>query len=149
MHELRQGLIDTLRLRPSNHLRTVMIEVALIDQINDSIQHAEDMATLVRGLVDAVPGCKAMVNLIPYNDINRQQLISPKAQLYRQPSMERVLQYQKHLWSLGVYTHVRVTRGNEESAACGQLVTTTTTTKQQQRHRPRTITTTMTEIDDK
>ena len=124
IHELRQGgLIDTLLLRPPNFLRTVMIEVALMDQINDSIQNAEDMALLVRGLVDAVPCCKVMVNFIPYNDINSQQLISHKAKLYCKPSMDRVLQYQKHLWSLGVYTHVRVTRGDDESAACGQLVT--------------------------
>lgn len=133
IHELRQGLIDTLLLRPNNFLRTVMIEVALIDQINDSIENAEDMAMLVRGLVDAVPGCKVMVNLIPYNDINSNQLISHKAKLYRKPSMDRVLQYQKQLWSLGVYTHVRVTRGDDESAACGQLVTI----KQQQRQRQR------------
>jgi 23S rRNA (adenine2503-C2)-methyltransferase len=133
INELRQGLIDTLLLRPPNFLRTVMIEVALIDQINDSIQNAEDMAILVRGLVDAVPGCKVMVNLIPYNDINSNQLISQKAKLYRKPSMDRVLQYQKHLWSLGVYTHVRVTRGDDESAACGQLVTI----KQQQQQRQR------------
>ena len=123
MNELRQGLIDTLLLRPPNYLRTVMIEVALIDHLNDSMEHAEDMAHLVRGIVDAVPGCKIMVNVIPYNDINSQQLISHKAKLYRKPSMDRVVRYQKHLWSLGVYTHVRVTRGDDESAACGQLVT--------------------------
>jgi 23S rRNA (adenine2503-C2)-methyltransferase len=130
MYELRQGLIDTLLLRPLNYLRTTMIEVVLIDHVNDSIQHAEDMAMFVRGIVDAVPGCKLMVNLIPYNEINSNDgsnnfNISSKSQsfVYRKPNMERVMQYQQHLWSRGVYAPVRVTRGDDESAACGQLVT--------------------------
>jgi 23S rRNA (adenine2503-C2)-methyltransferase len=125
MMELRQGLIDTLLLRPMNFLRTTMIEVVLIDHINDSVTDAEDMAQFVRGIVDAVPGCKLLVNLIPYNDINsgNHNIISTKAQIYRKPSMERILQYQKQLWSYGVYTHIRETRGDDDSAACGQLVT--------------------------
>jgi 23S rRNA (adenine2503-C2)-methyltransferase len=129
MVELRQGLIDTLLLRPEN-FRTTMIEVALMDQINDSIQDADDMAYFVRGIIDAVPGCKLMVNLIPYNDHGlSNDGTNPKWKTpYRKPSMDRVLQYQQQLWSNGIHTHVRVTRGDDDSAACGQLVTTTTTT---------------------
>ena len=121
MTELRQGLIDALLMRPY-HFRTVMLEVVLIEEVNDTLQDAEDMAVLVRGLVDPVPGCKCMVNLIPYNEISPAKKTTPIT--YRTPRQERVLAYQQHLWSHGIYTHVRVTRGDAEQAACGQLVTT-------------------------
>ena len=172
LHELRQGLIDALLIRPPNFLRTVMIEVALMDQINDSIQDADDMATLVRGITDAVPACKVMVNLIPYNDIHRDSdndygdddddnnddtdnddtalftfpsstpaAVPPR---YRPPRREQVVQYQRHLWSRGVYTHVRETRGDNDSAACGQLVTRSTSRNRNRSRASRSIPTTTT-----
>ena len=140
-----------------------MIEVALMDQINDSIQDADDMATLVRGITDAVPACKVMVNLIPYNDIHRDDdnnddtdnddtalftfpsstpaAVPPR---YRPPRREQVVQYQRHLWSLGVYTHVRETRGDHDSAACGQLVTRSTSRNRNRSRASRSIPTTTT-----
>jgi 23S rRNA (adenine2503-C2)-methyltransferase len=121
MTELRQGLIEALLMRPI-HFRTTMLEVALMEEVNDTLQDAADMAVFVRGLVEQVPGCKCMVNLIPYNAVQTSnQEISKLA--YRTPRRERVLAYQKLLWSHGIYTHVRVTRGDAEQAACGQLVT--------------------------
>ena len=67
MAELQQGLIRTLRQRP-RHLRTIMLEVALMNQINDSIREADELAELAKGISQAVPDCKLLVNLIPYND---------------------------------------------------------------------------------
>jgi 23S rRNA (adenine2503-C2)-methyltransferase len=121
MTELRQGLIEALLMRPY-HFRTTMLEVALMEEVNDTRQDAEDMAVFVRGLVDQVPGCKCMVNLIPYNEISTHLPPIPKV-AYRTPHQERVLAYQQCLWSHGIYTHVRVTRGDAAQAACGQLVT--------------------------
>ncbi|GAX25065.1 hypothetical protein FisN_10Lu275 [Fistulifera solaris] len=115
MEDLRQGLIDTLLQRPMNNLRVVMLEVALMDGVNDSIKEADELAEFARVLMEQVPGCKLTVNLIPFNDIGQQ--------LYRKPSEERVVAFQRRLWEHGIFTHIRNTRGDDESAACGQLAT--------------------------
>lgn len=115
MKELRQGLIDTLLQRPMNNLRVVMLEVALMDGVNDSEDDADELADFALVIVDQVPGCKMTVNLIPFNDIGQQ--------LYRKPSEERVLAFQRRLQNRGIMTHIRSTRGDDESAACGQLAT--------------------------
>eukprot|EP00536_Pseudo-nitzschia_multiseries_P019044 jgi/Psemu1/265142/estExt_Genewise1Plus.C_37000001 len=115
MVELRQGLIDALLTRPMNG-RTCMLEVALMRDVNDRIEHADDIVEFVQGMVDQVPGIKPHVNLIPFNDIGQS--------LYQKPLNEDVKAFQKHLLSKGVFTHVRTTRGDEKTSACGQLATT-------------------------
>jgi 23S rRNA (adenine2503-C2)-methyltransferase len=42
---------------------------------------------------------------------------------YTKPPMERIIAYQKRLQEYGIQAHVRGTRGDDEMAACGQLVT--------------------------
>lgn len=114
MKELQQGFIVALLERPHN-FRTSMIEVVLVDGVNDSVEQATELAEFCREISDSVPGSKLVVNLIPYNDIGLPS--------YRKPSHESVDAFQRRLWSLGVYAHVRTTRGDDESAACGQLAT--------------------------
>jgi 23S rRNA (adenine2503-C2)-methyltransferase len=115
MLELRQGLIDALlRWKPKGK-RICMLEVALMDQMNDSLQEADDMVEFVRGILHQIPDAKVIVNLIPFNDIGQK--------LYRKPTIERVVAFQNRLQSQGIYSHIRTTRGDDESAACGQLAT--------------------------
>jgi 23S rRNA (adenine2503-C2)-methyltransferase len=114
MTELRQGMIDSLLARPLND-RTAMWEVALIAGVNDSMEAAVELADFARVLVDEVPGSKLVVNLIPFNDIGHH--------LYQKPTREAVVAFQQRLWSHGIYAHIRTTRGDDESAACGQLAT--------------------------
>lgn len=116
MEELRRGLIDTLKKRS---LRTCMVEVALMEGVNDSIREANELAEFVLNIMNEVPRSKLICNLIPYNDIGG----AGGTIAYKKPSMKRVLAFQKRLQDLGVYAHVRGTRGDEESAACGQLAT--------------------------
>ena len=115
MKELRQGLIDALLSRPMNG-RTVMLEVALMQGINDSLQEADDLAEFTKVILDKVPGSKVMVNLIPFNDIGHGE--------YQKPKQEDVVAFQKHLQSFGLFAHIRTTRGDDKTAACGQLATT-------------------------
>jgi len=117
MKELRQGMIDALLSRPKNFKRTAMLEVALIQDVNDGLQEADDLAEFARYIMEQVPGCKLIVNLIPYNEVFGGVVA------YRQPSNERVVAFQKQLWNSGIHAHVRTTRGDDESAACGQLAT--------------------------
>jgi 23S rRNA (adenine2503-C2)-methyltransferase len=114
MVELRQGLIDALLDRPHN-FRTTMLEIALMAGVNDSEKEADELAEFARVITDTVPGCKLIVNLIPFNDIGQD--------LYQKPSMEAVEAFMRRLWGNGVHAHIRATRGDDESAACGQLAT--------------------------
>ena len=115
MHELRQGLIDTLKARPVN-LRTTMLEIVLLDGVNDSLEHADELAEFAKVIIESVPGCKLVLNLIPYNPIEDG--------MFRKPSKEATMAFQKHLqYEHDLFAFVRVTRGDDESAACGQLIT--------------------------
>lgn len=120
MEELRQGLIDALNRKP-RHMRATMLEVALLAGVNDSERRADELAEFAHGIVDAVPGCKLVVNLIPYNEVSGGT--GEQESLYRKPSHEAVVYFQKRLWSQGIYAHIRTTRGDDATAACGQLAT--------------------------
>lgn len=114
MEDLRVGLVNALQTRP-NKLRRTMLEVALIAGVNDSDDDAMRLANFSRAIMNDVNGSKVVVNLIPYNAIDHPT--------YCAPSKERVLEFQKVLTNGGVMCYVRTTRGDDESAACGQLAT--------------------------
>jgi 23S rRNA (adenine2503-C2)-methyltransferase len=114
MVELRQGLIDTLLQRPMN-FRTTMFEVALMAGVNDTMEAADELAEFSKVIMETVPGCRLMVNLIPFNDIGHD--------LYEKPKMEAVDAFKKRLQCHGVFTQIRATRGDDKTAACGQLAT--------------------------
>eukprot|EP00529_Nitzschia_sp_RCC80_P011722 CAMPEP_0113482488 /NCGR_PEP_ID=MMETSP0014_2-20120614/22944_1 /TAXON_ID=2857 /ORGANISM="Nitzschia sp." /LENGTH=575 /DNA_ID=CAMNT_0000376005 /DNA_START=329 /DNA_END=2056 /DNA_ORIENTATION=- /assembly_acc=CAM_ASM_000159 len=127
MAELRQGLIDALLTKPMN-ARTVMLEVALMKGVNDQLEHADELAQFTQVIVDSVPGVKPHINLIPYNDIGpatkkvSSGISTPPVQ-YERPDSEDVTAFLQRLQSLGMYAHVRSTRGDDKIAACGQLAT--------------------------
>lgn len=102
--------ISLLRIM-SNHSSAFSSLLPLMDDINDGAKEAEEMAAYALDLKSKVPGMKLIINLIPFNDIGYE--------MYRRASAENVAQFQKS----GINTYVRTTRGDDESAACGQLAT--------------------------
>jgi len=114
MVELREGLIETMLARPMNG-RSVMLEVALMKGVNDSLKEAEELAAFAKVIAERVMGCKVMVNLIPFNDIGHGE--------YQRPDDKDVVAFQKYLQDRGLFSHVRATRGDDKTAACGQLAT--------------------------
>jgi 23S rRNA (adenine2503-C2)-methyltransferase len=88
--------------------RRVTFAYALLDGVNDSEEQARQLAARVRGI-------QAHVNLIPYNPTAGPGL--------RRPSRERVRAFQRALQAEGINATVRVERGVEIAAACGQLRT--------------------------
>jgi len=83
-------------------------EYVMLDGVNDSDQHARQLANLLNR-----HELRAKVNLIPHN---------PADPLPYQPSpAERVTQFQSILDSKGVRSFVRRPRGRDIFAACGQL----------------------------
>ena len=111
--ELREGLLNALKTRESLKQRTIMIAVTLIDGVNDRVEDAQDLANFVRPMLEVAP--KIALDLIPYNDIGVAGI--------GRPSRERVNEFQALLRRQGFFCSVRVTRGDEEDSACGQLTT--------------------------
>jgi len=68
-------------------------------------------------LCELMRGFRAHVNLIPYNAIG----VGVTGISYRRPAEERVRAFLDVLRGAGVCAHVRVTRGEDVAAACGQL----------------------------
>jgi len=86
--------------------RRVSFEYALINGINDSPEQARRLARLVDGLL-------CHVNLIPLNPVPE----SP----YRPSSQDRILSFQAELNRSKVSNTLRVERGADIRAGCGQL----------------------------
>ena len=87
--------------------RRVTFEYALMEGINDSTEIAMELASILKGN-------GSHVNLIPIN---------PTAGNFTRPSTGRVLKFEQILLDAGVNCTVRVEKGTEISAACGQLRT--------------------------
>lgn len=122
MEKLRDdGLIQALKRR-SKKLRNTMIEIALLDKVNDSIDDALHLVQFCQPLLEQVNGVKLVVNLIPWNDINAS---AGPAAFYKQPSMDRVSAYRQVLRDNNILCYVRTTRGDDKNAACGMLATET------------------------
>ena len=86
--------------------RNIFIEYALFDGVNDSIQNADELIRLLDGL-------KCSINLILGNPIPSSDF---------QPSTrETALAFQKKLIASGIRTMLRVSRGADIEAGCGQL----------------------------
>jgi 23S rRNA (adenine2503-C2)-methyltransferase len=86
--------------------RRLSIEWALIDGVNDGSSDAEELAAFVRPL-------RAHVNLIPLNPTPGYPV--------RGTSRDGVRAFRERLHTFGVNATVRITRGVEIDAACGQL----------------------------
>jgi 23S rRNA (adenine2503-C2)-methyltransferase len=90
--------------------RIPTIEYCMLAGVNDSDAQAHLMA-------DLVAPHRFHVNLIPYNPIGAG--LSGTA--YRRPAPQRVDRFLGILRDSGAVAHVRVTRGDDVDAACGQL----------------------------
>lgn len=99
-------LLDCCRSLPIPKRRRITFEYVLLRGINDSPADARRLSQLLRGI-----RCK--INLIPFNPHPG----SP----YRRPSAEEITRFQKALTELGHQVNVRMPRGDDIQAACGQL----------------------------
>jgi len=117
-NELRNELVPITRRYPVDELmaavreyiartgRRVTFEFALIDGVNDQIQQAQRLVTLLQGVI-------CHVNLIPLNP-------TPGSTLRPSPR-EQVISFRDVLEGAGIAVTVRMRRGISIEAGCGQL----------------------------
>jgi 23S rRNA (adenine2503-C2)-methyltransferase len=86
--------------------RKVFFEYVMLEGVNDSLQHAGELAELMCGKL-------YHVNLIPYNT-------TPDGRFAGTPD-ERIWEFAAVLEKAGVPTTVRKNMGRDIAAACGQL----------------------------
>jgi 23S rRNA (adenine2503-C2)-methyltransferase len=87
--------------------RCVLFEYVMLQDINDTPQHAVQLVRLLNNM-----RCK--VNLIPFNPFPNTS--------YQCSTPEVIARFQKRLLEADIRTTVRKTRGDDIDAACGQLV---------------------------
>lgn len=100
------ALMDACRAYVEKTGRRVSFEYALMEGVNDGVEHAAKLARLLEGLL-------CHVNLIPLNPTAD----SP----YRGSPRRRVLAFAEALRERGVPVSVRLRRGLDIEAGCGQL----------------------------
>ena len=101
-------LLDACRyyLQAGDQERHILFEYVMLDGVNDSLEHAKQLAGLLKGMA-------VKVNLIPFNPFEQSDYqTSPKA---------RVEKFQDYLYSKGIRTMTRRERGGDIDGACGQL----------------------------
>jgi len=101
-----EQLTDAVRRFPLKHRQRVTFEYVLLGGVTDSPEDALHLVKLLKGL-------RAKVNLIPLNEAEELA--------YRRPSDAVVERFQQILTDHNISAFVRKNRGNDISAACGQL----------------------------
>lgn len=117
--ELRDRLVPINRMHPIADLleacwryaakranRFITFEYVMLRDINDSIEHADELATLLKDR-------PAKVNLIPFNPFIGNE--------YERSRSETIRNFQNRLRHYGLVSTTRKTRGDDIDAACGQL----------------------------
>ena len=101
-----EELLDACRkynLRPGSK---ITFEYILIKGINDSAENANQLAELLKGM-------RSKINLIPFNEHEGSD--------FRRPEESAISNFRKILVKKGCTTMVRRSKGEDISAACGQL----------------------------
>ena len=101
-----EELIRACRQYPLAPRREITFEYILINGVNDSMEDADRLAGLLRPV-------KAKVNLIPFNE-------HPDS-AFRRPEEQTVDRFLERLHQAGYTAIVRYSKGQDISAACGQL----------------------------
>lgn len=117
-HELRQELMPIEKKYPLDELmkslkdyvgdtgRRITIEYTLIKDFNDTVPCAKELAKLLIGI-------KANINLIIYNPNDKDT--------FEKPSKESIQKFKYVLEQSGKKVTIRLERGSDIDAACGQL----------------------------
>ena len=117
--ELRDRLVPINRMHPIAELldacwryaakranRFITFEYVMLKDVNDSLQHADELAALLHGH-------PAKINLIPFNPFTDNE--------FQRSRTTSIRNFQNRLRERGLIATTRKTRGGDIDAACGQL----------------------------
>jgi 23S rRNA (adenine2503-C2)-methyltransferase len=102
------ALLDACREFPRDTRSRITFEYILMRGVTDDLRAARKLVKLLHGM-------KCKVNLIPYN--------AGPGSPYEAPAPEHVRAFQEELLNRGLLATVRISKGQDIAAACGQLVT--------------------------
>ncbi len=117
-HEVRKQLMQIENKYPMDELhkalkyyvektgRRITIEYLLIKDLNDTITSAKQLAAYLKNI-------KCNINLIPYNPTAKND--------YKRPSNNSIMKFKYLMEHSGKKVTVRLERGGDIDAACGQL----------------------------
>ena len=99
-------LMDALKAYSEDNHRRLTFEYILLKGVNDSDDHARQLADLIRGM-------NAYVNLIPYNEVDENG--------FKTTDERTSLRFYDVIMKNGVKATLRSRHGDDIDAACGQL----------------------------
>ena len=102
-----EKVMEAVRYYEKETKRSVTYEYLLLEGINDTKEHAEELIKLIKGTM-------GYVNLIPYNETNKDDQ-------FHRSSGNRVHNFLDYLMKGGVTATIRKEFGSDIDAACGQL----------------------------
>jgi len=101
-----EDLMEAVKYYTEKTGRRVTFEYGLFGGVNDQVEHAKELAHLIKDL-------KCHVNLIPVNYVpERDYVRTPRKQIFR---------FEKALKEEGINVTIRREHGHDIDAACGQL----------------------------
>ena len=102
-------LIDFLAEKSSQHHKVFFIEYTLINNVNDSKNHALQLIKLLSKV-------KVKINLLNFNEID--------GSFYKICPADKTRDFAKILYNHGLFVTTRFSKSKDISGACGQLITT-------------------------
>ena len=101
-----EQLIDAIKKYYAKTNRRITIEYVMLNGVNDSLDDAKKLATLLKDL-------NVYVNLIPYNETNHIE--------FKRTPKNKILEFGKVLQDNNITVTIRKEFGKNIQAACGQL----------------------------
>ena len=102
-----EKVIEAVKYYEKETKRRVTYEYLLLEGINDTKEHAQELIKLIKGTM-------GYINLIPYNETNKDDQ-------FHRSSGNRVHAFLDYLMKGGVTATIRKEFGSDIDAACGQL----------------------------
>ena len=101
-----EGVIEAAKYYVQKTNRRITFEYILLEGVNDSIDQANELSDLLRGI-------NCYVNLIRYNIVNEFEYVGS--------SESRAIAFKNQLLKRGINCTLRREKGSDIDAACGQL----------------------------